>query len=65
MQDEQNDQVNDESDTNCQPEQVQIPTEQDEQKDIQKRKKVWKGFTGIAAYQLLKQKMTDIINGGK
>ncbi len=65
MQDEQNEQVNDESDTNRQQEQAEILIEQKEQEGKQKSKKKGKGFSGITAYQVLKQKMTDILNGDK
>ena len=65
MQDEHNDQVNDQSDTNRQQEQAQIPTEQSEETDIQRSKKGNTDFNGIAAHKWLKQKIFDIINGGK
>jgi hypothetical protein len=65
MQDKKNEQVNDEFDPNRQQEQAQVPTEQSEKTDILKSKKDGKGFTGIAAHKLLKQKILDILNGGK
>jgi|GEM_PF-6821569 len=65
MQDEQNDEENDPSETNCQPEAASIPTEQSEKTTIPKSKKGKPKFTGISAFQALKQKMHDIINGGK
>ncbi|MCX6056751.1 MAG: hypothetical protein NTW69_01170 [Chloroflexi bacterium] len=65
MQDEKNEQVNAESDPKPQQEQAQVPTEHNEKTDVKKRKKEGKGFTGIAAHQWLKQKIFDILNGGK
>jgi hypothetical protein len=62
MQDEQNDPKQDPSN---QEEQENAPKEQSEQTDIQKRKKHKKGFTGTVAHQTLKQKIFDILNGGK
>ena len=65
MQDEKNEQVKDESDPKPQEEQAQVPTDQSKKTDVKKRKKEGKGFTGIAAHQWLKQKIFDILNGGK
>ncbi len=65
MQDEKNEQVKDESDPKPQQEQAQVPTEHNEKTDVKKRKNKGKGFTGIAAHQWLKQKIFDILNGGK
>ena len=65
MQDEKNEKVNDESDPNREKEQAQVPTKQGEKTDVKKSKKEGKGFTGIAAHQWLKQKIFDILNGGK
>ena len=65
MQDEKNEQVNAESDPKPQQEQAQVPTEHNKKTDVKKRKKEGKGFTGIAAHQWLKQKIFDILNGGK
>ena len=65
MQDEKNEQANDESDPKRQQEQAGVPTEQSEKAGVKKRKKEGKGFTGIAAHQWLKQKIFDILNGGK
>jgi len=65
MQDEQNDEENDPSETNRQPEAASIPTEQSEKTALPKSKKEKPKFTGIAAFQALKQKIFDIIDGGK
>lgn len=65
MQDEKNEQVNAESDPKPQQEQAQVPTEHNEKTDVKKSKYKGKGFTGIAAHQWLKQKIFDILNGGK
>jgi hypothetical protein len=65
MQDKKNEQANDETDPKRQQEQAQVPPEQNEKTEVKKSKKARKGFTGIAAHQMLKQKIFDILNGGK
>lgn len=65
MSDEQNDQENDQPDANRQQEQAQIPTEPSQKNEIKKRKKSKPEFEGTAAHKALKQKILEIINGGK
>jgi hypothetical protein len=51
------------NDPSNEQEQEQTPTEQEEQPRPPKPKKDANGFTGIAAFRILKNKLKDIIQG--